>query len=124
MWRFTRLYDELDQTTRTGEKLAALARYFREAPPADAAWALYYLIGGRAERTVSSRVLRRAAENASGYPGWLIDESYAAVGDLSETLALLLEDDGRGTDDPLHTVVEQRLLPMVLADERDQERLL
>ncbi len=124
MRRFTSLYDELDRTTRTTEKSAALARYFREAPAADAAWALHFLTGGKTERAVSSRVLRRAAENASGYPAWLIDECYAAVGDGSETLALLLKDDGHGTDEPLHGVVEGRMLPLAHANERDQERLL
>ena len=37
MQRFTQLYDDLDTTTRTNQKVAALVRYFREAPPADAA---------------------------------------------------------------------------------------
>lgn len=121
---FTRLYDELDQTTRTSEKLAAITRYFREAPPEDAAWGLYILTGGKTKRTVSSRVMRRAAETASGYPGWLIDECYGATGDLSEALALLLEDGSAASDEPLHRLIEDRLLPLVHANERDQERLL
>jgi DNA ligase-1 len=42
-----RLYAALDATTKTGAKVAALRAYFASAPPADAAWALYFLSGRR-----------------------------------------------------------------------------
>jgi len=54
MQRFTKLYCELDQTTRINEKLAALARYFKEVPPADAAWALQFLCGRTISRLIST----------------------------------------------------------------------
>src|SRR5512142_2179384 len=90
MRRFTRLYFELDATNRTGEKVAALERYFAEAPPADAAWALYFLTGRRLKRAIPYMRLREWAAEAAGLPLWLLDECYDAVGDLSETIALLL----------------------------------
>src|SRR5512142_1563270 len=90
MRRFTRLYFELDATNRTGEKVAALERYFAEAPPADAAWALYFLTGRRLKRAVPHMRLREWAAEAAGLPLWLLEECYDAVGDLSETIALLL----------------------------------
>src|SRR5512140_2932841 len=97
MRRFTRLYFELDATNRTGEKVAALERYFAEAPPADAAWALYFLTGRRLKRAIPYLRLREWAAQAAGLPLWLLDECYDAVGDLSETIALLLPDvSGRG----------------------------
>src|SRR5690606_870765 len=112
MQRFTQLFDELDATTRTGEKLAALRRYFTEAPPSDAAWALALLGGGRVIRAVSSRRLRDWLADETGYPHWLIGESYDAVGDLAETLALLLPGGDEASHAPLHEIVEERILPL------------
>ncbi|MGL4460603.1 MAG: ATP-dependent DNA ligase, partial [Planctomycetia bacterium] len=116
MERFTRLYVELDETNRTSGKAAALERYFRETPPASAAWALVFLTGGKASRVVSTKSLRAwAAEEACLSP-WLVDECYHAVGDLAETLALLLSSTARPTDPEalptLDRLVEDRLLPL------------
>ena len=57
MIRFAALYDSLDRTTSTYEMVAALAAYFREAPPGDAAWALFLLSGRRMKRLIPSAVL-------------------------------------------------------------------
>lgn len=90
MRRFTGLFTALDSTTRTSEKLSALRAYFREAPPADAAWALWVLSGERLRRSVSTGRLREWVAHRSNTPLWLVEECYDAVGDLAETLALLL----------------------------------
>ncbi len=90
MQLFARLFTELDTTTRTVEKVQALARYFTAAPPHDAAWALYFLTGRRIKRAIKTRLLREWLSADTGLPLWIIDESYDAVGDLAETLALLL----------------------------------
>lgn len=124
MRRFAELYAALDETTRTSEKLAALEAYFREAPAADAAWALYFLSGGRLKRLVSTARLRDWAAEASGYPLWLVEESYHAVGDLAETLALLLDEPGGGSDRPLHRLVATRLEPLAGADPDTQRQLM
>jgi DNA ligase-1 len=112
MQRFTRMYLDLDATNRTGEKVEVLRRYFAEAPVADAAWALYLLSGQKMMRATSTRLLREWVSGETGLPPWLVAESYDAVGDLSETLALLLPDRGEGTQRPLHEVVERFLLPL------------
>src|SRR6188768_3194438 len=96
MKRFTRLYTELDQTNRTGEKTAALESYFREAPPADAAWALHFLCGRRPPRSVNSTILCEWAAEEAGVPSWLMDECYETVGDLAETISLILPDNTAG----------------------------
>ena len=54
MREFARLYAALDETTATGEKVAALTEYFRSAPPEDAAWAVHFLVGRRPKRLVAS----------------------------------------------------------------------
>ncbi len=91
MNRLAQLFRELDVTTRTSEKVAALETYFREAPAADAAWALHFLLGRRGRRPVKTRQLRDWIAAETGLPGWLVEESYEAVGDLAETLTLLLD---------------------------------
>ena len=90
MRAFTDLYWRLDATTRTSEKEEALVAYFRSVPEADGAAAVYILSGGRQARVVKPALLRAWAAEAAGIPDWLVDECHAHVGDLAETLALLL----------------------------------
>lgn len=121
MRRFADLFTRLDRSTATGDKRAALVAYFREALAEDAAWALWLLaggkIGGAKARIAGSAELRAWVAEESATPPWLVDESYAAVGDLAETLALLLDDPaGDAPDLPLHEWIERRLLPVANAD--------
>jgi len=90
MQDFTDLYWRLDGTTKTQEKVAALADFFAAADPADAAAAVGVLCGARQLRVVSTRQLRQWVAEETGLPDWLVEDSYAHVGDLAETLALLL----------------------------------
>ena len=90
MKRFTDLYWRLDATTGTNEKVDALREYFAAAPPEDAVCAIEVLSGGRQLRAVSTALLREWAAEAAGIPLWLVEECYAHVGDLAETLALVL----------------------------------
>lgn len=112
MHRFASLYATLDRTSSTNAKVAALERYFREAPPADAAWAVYFLAGRRLLRLLPSKLLREWTMEATGVSSWLLEESYAAVGDVAETIALLLDAVPRDSDErdvPLHVWIETRL---------------
>src|SRR5262249_53347378 len=115
MQRFTELYLALDRTTRTSEKLEALRRYFEAAPPRDAIWALYVLTGRKIGRTVNWRQLRDWAAEVAEYPTWLVDECYHLVGDLSETISLLIPFDSTESAPPaLHQIIEQHLVPLKL----------
>ena len=110
MKRFTDLYFTLDETTKTTGKVEALKRYFAEAPPDDAAWALWFLIGDKIKRTVPTAKLKEWASLAAGIPDWLIDECNEAVGDVAETIALLLPAaDGVSSPLGLRATVEERL---------------
>lgn len=91
MKRFADLYADLDATTSTLGKVAAMRRYFATAPPEDAAWAVYFLSGRRPKRLVKTTDLRAWAQEEAGIPQWLFEESYVAVGDLAETVSLLLD---------------------------------
>jgi DNA ligase 1 len=121
MKAFARLYVALDETTATNEKVAALAAYFGAASPPDAAWAVHFLSGRRPKRLVGLARLRAWAAEAAGVPGWLFEESYGAVGDLAETITLLLPDSGASGDHPLSWWVEERLLPLRGQDEAAQK---
>ncbi len=109
---FAALYAAIDETNKTNDKVAALKRYFQEAPAEDAAWAVHFLIGRRPKRLIKSRELAAWATEAAGIPDWLFGECYHAVGDFAETIAHLLPEPEHSTDKPLHYWVEQRLLPM------------
>jgi DNA ligase 1 len=124
--RFTELYLEIDRSNRRNDKLAALTRYFLSAPAEDAIWAVYILSGRKIGRTISSTQLRNWAAEISGYPHWLLHECYAVVGDLSETLSLLIPfESSHGAAPPLHEMVEQRLRPLgKLSPERQKEIVL
>jgi DNA ligase-1 len=112
MQRFARLYAELDATTATGDKVAALRRYFAEAPPADAAWGAYFLAGGKPRQVVPTALLRALACREAGIDDWLFEECYQAVGDLAETIALVLPASEATSPWGLADWVEQCLLPL------------
>ncbi|AVS83717.1 ATP-dependent DNA ligase [Paracidovorax avenae] len=109
---FAALYRALDASTSSLAKQAALQAYLRTAQPADAAWAVYFLAGGKPRQLVPTKLLRQFAREAAGLPEWLFDESYEAVGDLAETIALLLPPPAEAHALGLADWVEQRLLPM------------
>lgn len=127
MKRFARLFTQLDASNRTGEKLAALKRYFAEVPAADAAWAVFLLTGNRIKRPVRLKDFREWAGAACGYPEWMVAVCYDHVGDLAETLALLLASRKQGhaqghRERPLHEVIEDRILPLRAMDAEAQRR--
>jgi DNA ligase 1 len=115
---FSNLFTELDQTTKTTEKVDALVRYFQSAPPEDAAWAISFLIGRKPKQAVAATKLRAWAAELAGIPEWLMDECYDTVGDAAETVALILPQSPQGdpseSADPmgLRDWVETRLLPL------------
>ncbi|HET6490748.1 MAG TPA: ATP-dependent DNA ligase [Syntrophales bacterium] len=109
MKRFTELYFALEEATKTSQKVDALKRYFSEVPPDDAAWALYFLMGGKMKRLLPAAKLRQWSAVAAGIPEWLFDESCKAVGDLAETIALLLPRSAGPTPPGLRDMVEEKL---------------
>ncbi|PVZ33072.1 ATP-dependent DNA ligase [Pseudomonas sp. CC120222-01a] len=124
MKAFAELYLRLDATTSSNAKLEALRDYFASAPAEDAAWAVYFLAGGRPRQLVPTRVLRELATALAGLPEWLFEESYQAVGDLAETISLLLPEAPATGDDGLAHWVEAHLLPLRgLPAEELQQRL-
>ena len=91
---FAELYRVLDSTTRTSVKIAAMVDYFARAQPADAAWAVHFLSGEKLKRLIPGKLLRQWAAEEAGIPTWLFEESYSSVGDLAETISLVIPDQG------------------------------
>jgi DNA ligase-1 len=87
---FAELIHRLDQSNKTGDKLEALDWFFSNAAAADSVWVIAIFSHRRPKRQVSTRQLRNWCQEKAGIPDWLFEESYQTVGDLAETIALLL----------------------------------
>lgn len=87
---FETLFLCLEETTKTNEKVSALIDYLSSVPDEDKMWMIGIFSGRRPKRTVSTKNLRRWAAEKADIPLWLFEDSYHIVGDLSETIALLL----------------------------------
>ena len=120
MKAFADLYTLLDETTKTSAKVRALKEYFAHVPAEDAAWAVYFLIGRKPRQVIRSGNLRTWAALAAGVPPWLFQESYDAVGDVAETIVLLLPPPERSSNFPLSYWIEKRLLPLRSQSEENQ----
>ena len=126
MKRFAELYDRLDMTTSTNAKVDHLVDYFDEAPREDAAWAVHFLCGRTFKRPVTTTQLREWTYDLADVPEWLFEECYITVGDLAETIALVLEgriDSTRGEKLKLHEWVE-RLQDLRRMSERRQREAI
>ena len=125
---FAALYWRLDATTGMNDKLAALRDYFTTAPANDAACALHLLSGGKQSRAVSTTLLREWAAEAAGIPLWLLEECYAQVGDLAETLALVLPPPEAGGNDAteagLADWIHKTIEPLRTADEAGKRQIV
>jgi DNA ligase-1 len=127
MKAFTALFVALDATTATQVKVAAIARWLRQVPGVDAAWGVWFLIGGRPRRLVPVALLKSLAAETAGIPSWLFDECYDTVGDLAETVALLIPPPAATATAPLpslHELVESCLLPLATLDPPARAELL
>jgi DNA ligase 1 len=124
MKRFAALFDRLDASTSTRAKTAALAEYFAAADPADAAWAAYFLTGHRPRQAVPSKRLHAWAAEAAKIPLWLFEECFDNVGDLAETIALVLPQPTGASDLALSEWIENRLLALRDLGEAEQKARL
>ncbi len=127
MHDFAELFDALDRSTASQDKLNVLVDYFSSAAPEDAAWAVMLLSGGKPRQAVPTGVLRATACRLAGIDDWLFDACYQAVGDLAETIAYVLpqrESTWAADGNSLAQWMENRLLPLRgLAPEEQSQRL-
>lgn len=107
MRRFAVLIEQLDSTNKTNQKVANLAKYFKEAPREDALWAVALLSHRRPSRPVTTTLMRQWAAEVAQLPEWLFEESYHIVGDLAETIALLVQKDAVGSPPSLSQCIKE-----------------
>jgi DNA ligase-1 len=88
--RFSQLIQELELSNKTNDKIAALISYFTEAKELDKPYVIAMFTGKKPKRPVNTALIKQWAIELSGVPEWLFSESYHSVGDLSETIALIL----------------------------------
>lgn len=109
MRAFAELFMAIDQTTKTTVKTEALARYFETAPDDDRLWTIALFSGRRPKRAVNTTQLREWAAERAGLPLWLVEESYPIVGDLAETIALILPPPAEVAEPSLSSLLEELL---------------
>jgi DNA ligase-1 len=126
MQRFARLFMSIDQTNSTNDKVAAMRAYFADAPPSDAAWAVFFLTGRRLKRLVPGASIREWTIAATGIEDWLLDECYAVVGDGAETAALICDQLPSIPAAPLSLTewIETRISPLRHTPPEHQESLV
>jgi len=101
MKHFAGLFMRLDQSNKTSDKMEALKNYFVNANDEDKLWTIALFTHKRPKRQVNTRLLRTWCTELANIPDWLFEESYQTVGDLAETIALLL---------PLNTQTQDKSL--------------
>ena len=106
MKRFAKLIQQLELSNKTNDKIAALVDYFNFADDKDKIWVIALFTGKKPRRPIKSALLKYWAIEITQTPEWLFSESYSNVGDLSETIALLLPPAEKTSDIQLHKWIE------------------
>ena len=107
MKAFAELIETLDSTNKTNEKVNALAEYFREASSEDALWTIALLSHRRPPRPLTTTQMREWAAALCDVPDWLFEETYHIVGDLAETIALIIPSSNQQSDKSLTQTITE-----------------
>lgn len=91
MKTFAKLYKDLSSTTSTNEKARILQTYLENEKPENAIYAIYFLSKQKIKKNTTSQDLKQWCMETTNTPKWLFQECYSAVGDLAETISLLLQ---------------------------------
>ena len=109
MKQFAKLIKTLDGTNKTNVKVQALSQYFKEASDQDKVWTIAILSHRRPPRPVNTTLLRTWAAELSHIPTWLFEESYHIVGDLAETIALVVPSTEKGSKKSLTSFLQEMM---------------
>ncbi|MGZ8524056.1 MAG: ATP-dependent DNA ligase [Chitinophagaceae bacterium] len=125
MKQFATLVKVSGSSTKTNDKLQALSDYFDVANDKDKVWVIAIFSGRRPRRSVNSRLLSEWCMEIAGLPSWLFTESYSTVGDLAETIALLLPEQTTSIqgEEALHYYIEQLML-LEKASEEEKKKFI
>lgn len=109
MKNFASLIKTLDSTNKTNVKVQALTDYFLSANDPDRVWTIAILSHRRPPRPVNTTLLRQWASELAKIPLWLFEESYHIVGDLAETIALVIPSSQTSTDKTLTQFLDEMI---------------
>lgn len=87
---FATLINALDSTNKTSLKQEAISEFLKVASSQDKLWFLALFTGKKPKRNVNSTFMKTWAMEVANIPEWLFVESYSSVGDLGETISLIL----------------------------------
>ncbi|RYZ90246.1 MAG: ATP-dependent DNA ligase [Proteobacteria bacterium] len=123
MKNFAELIKALDSSNKTSVKVDALTEYFRNANDTDRVWTIAILSHRRPPRPVNTTLLRMWATELGNIPLWLFEESYHIVGDLAETIALVIPTTKEHSEKSLTEYVEEMISLKKKTDEEKREYL-
>ena len=121
---FSKLFHDLDELTKTNARLDRLEEYFQTASPEESIWVVWFLSGNRIKRAVKTGELRMFVAERSGLPIWLVEECHDQVGDLAETISLLIENRENERSYTLCDIIETFLLPLKGMETSDRKVLM
>jgi len=104
--RFSEFFADLDRTNKTNERIEIIKDYFNQASDDDKLWTLYLFSGGKIKKKYNTSHIRDWAIEYSQLPEWLFSESYHSVGDLAETISLVLPKPEKLSDKTLKEWIE------------------
>lgn len=119
MKAFADLIFALDSTNKTTAKLDAIQQFLRDGEEKDKLWFLALFTGKRPKRPLTTTLLKLWAMEVTQIPEWLFLESYSAVGDLGETIALVLPPPSQTVE---RTLSEWMTDILLLKDQSDSEK--
>jgi DNA ligase-1 len=117
MKNFASLIKTLDSTNKTSLKVEALASYFANVSNEDKVWTIAILSHRRPPRPVNTTLLRTWAAELAHIPLWLFEESYHIVGDLAETIALVIPSSPQSTEKSLTSFLQEMIALKKKSDE-------
>src|SRR5690606_39852612 len=112
-----------DITNKSAGKVESLTEYRQLAGPRDKVWASAILSHRRPPRPVNTTLLRLWASELSKIPLWLFEESYHIVGDLAETIALVIPPSEEVSEKSLHQFLEEMIDLKKRSDQEKKEYL-
>ena len=121
---FAELISAVESSNKTTAKIDAIVHYLEIAEDKDKLWFLALFTGKRPKRPVNSNFLKEWAYEITGLPEWLFMESYSSVGDLGETLSLILPAPQEIIEKPLHQWMDELIQLKTASDEEKKEYVL
>ena len=119
MQAFAKFIQDLEISNKTTDKMNAIVAYLQQAPDEDRIWLLALFTGKRPKRGIASKLLKEWVLEVTGLPEWIFVESYSAVGDLGETIALLLPDNTHAIEKTINSWIVEL---SVMAKKSDEEK--